>query len=85
MEINPKDGYFSLGLNTCKVPMKLFDENRQRLAKALRENPDTPQNAVVLLQAGGEMGNQNKFLNVIYNTNETSITYHRFYQNFRRM
>ena len=56
MEVNPKDGYFSLGLNTLKVPMKLFDENRQRLANALRANPGTPANAVVLLQAGGEMG-----------------------------
>ena len=71
MEINPKDGYYSLGLNTCKVPMKLFDENRQRLAKALRENPNTPQNAVVLLQAGGEMGKQYQFFNVINNTKKS--------------
>ena len=56
MEVNPKDGYYSLGLNTLKVPMTLFDENRQRLANALRTNPGTPANAVVLLQAGGEMG-----------------------------
>ena len=56
MEVNPKDGYFSLGLNTLKVPMKLFDENRQRLANALRANPGTPANSVVILQAGGEMG-----------------------------
>jgi len=56
MEVNPKDGYYSLGLNTLKVPMTLFDENRQRLANALRSNPGTPSNAVVLLQAGGEMG-----------------------------
>ena len=58
MEVNPKDGYYSLGLQTCKVPMKLFDENRRRLAAALRNNSSTPSNAVVLLQAGGEQGKQ---------------------------
>lgn len=56
MEINPKNGYYSLGLQTCEVPMKLFDENRKRLAAALRDNPSTPQDSVVLLQAGGEQG-----------------------------
>ena len=61
MEVNPKDGYYSLGLNTLKVPMTLFDENRQRLANALRSNPGTPSNAVVLLQAGGEMGEEGNF------------------------
>lgn len=56
MEINPKNGYYSLGLQTCEVPMKLFDENRKRLAADLRDNPSTPQDSVVLLQAGGEQG-----------------------------
>ena len=56
MEINPKNGYYSLGLQTCKVPMKLFDENRKRLAASLRDNSCTPQDSVVLLQAGGEQG-----------------------------
>ena len=56
MEINPKHGYYSLGLQTCEVPMKLFDENRKRLADALRNNSSTPQDSVVLLQAGGEQG-----------------------------
>ena len=65
MEVNPKDGYYSLGLNTLKVPMTLFDENRQRLANALRSNPGTPSNAVVLLQAGGEMGKETKYLNLM--------------------
>ena len=65
MEVNPKDGYYSLGLNTLKVPMTLFDENRQRLANALRSNPGTPSNSVVLLQAGGEMGKEDKYLRLI--------------------
>ena len=56
MEVNPKDGYYSLGLNTYKVPMKLFLENRQRLAAALRKILPQPTNSVVLLQAGGEQG-----------------------------
>ena len=56
MEINPKNGYYSLGLQTCEVPMKLFDENRKRLAAALRNNSSTPKDSVVLLQAGGEQG-----------------------------
>ena len=56
MEVNPNNGYYSLGLQTCKVPMSLFDKNRKRLAAALRENANTPSNAVVLLQAGGEQG-----------------------------
>ena len=56
MEVNPNNGYYSLGLETCKVPMSLFDKNRKRLAAALRENANTPPNAVVLLQAGGEQG-----------------------------
>ena len=56
MEVNPNNGYYSLGLQTCKVPMSLFDKNRKRLATALRENANTPSNAVVLLQAGGEQG-----------------------------
>ena len=53
---NPKDGYFSMGLDTHKVPMALFAQNRQRLAASLREVKDLPDNAMVLLQAGGEQG-----------------------------
>lgn len=56
MEVNPNQGYYSLGQQTCKVPMILFEENRKRLADALRNNSSTPQNSVVLLQAGGEQG-----------------------------
>ena len=56
MEANPNQGYYSLGQQTCKVPMILFDENRKRLAAALRNNSTTPPNSVVLLQAGGEQG-----------------------------
>merc|ERR1712126_311193 len=36
--------------------MKLFYKNRKRLCTALKNNLNTPQNAVVLLQAGGEQG-----------------------------
>ena len=36
--------------------MKLFDENRKRLAAALKGNSSTPKDSVVLLQAGGEQG-----------------------------
>ena len=71
MEINPNNGYYSLGLQTCKVPMKLFDENRKRLAAALRDNSSTPKDAVVLLQAGGEQGKQGfvtliTYINIFY-------------------
>jgi len=53
---NPRDGYFTMGDHTCRVPMALFAENRKRLAATLRETPDLPENAMVLLQAGGEQG-----------------------------
>jgi len=53
---NPKDGFYSMGPNTHKVPMALFAENRTRLAGALREAKDLPVNAMVLLQAGGDQG-----------------------------
>ena len=36
--------------------MALFAENRARLVKALKETPNLPEKAVVLLQAGGEQG-----------------------------
>ncbi|XP_059087149.1 xaa-Pro dipeptidase-like [Tigriopus californicus] len=55
-EPNPKDGYFSMGPNTLKVPMALFARNRQRLAEALRSHAKTPDNSVVLLQGGGDQG-----------------------------
>ena len=47
---NPRDGYFTMGDHTCRVPMALFAENRKRLAATLRETPDLPENAMVLLQ-----------------------------------
>ena len=67
MEVNPKNGYYSLGLQTCKVPMSLFDKNRKRLAAALKDNVGTPANSVVLLQAGGEQGIISLMSNISFN------------------
>ena len=53
---NPKDGYFSMGFNTLKTPMALFQENRKRLSSALKDSNDLPANSVVLLQGGGDIG-----------------------------
>ena len=36
--------------------MALFAKNRSRLAAALKENSKTPENAIVLLQGGGDQG-----------------------------
>ena len=51
-EANPRDGYFSMGNNTLKVPMALFAKNRSRLVKELKAHPDLPKNSIVLLQGG---------------------------------
>ena len=32
-EANPRDGYFSMGLNTLKVPVQLFAENRKKICE----------------------------------------------------
>lgn len=56
LEKNPRDGYFSMGDHTYKVPMALFAENRSRLAAELRKTPGLPPRSMVLLQAGGEQG-----------------------------
>ena len=32
-EANPRDGYFSMGLNTLKVPVQLFIENRKKICE----------------------------------------------------
>lgn len=55
-EANPTNGYFSMGLNTLKVPVSLFAENRARLCAKLKEVSGCPQGAVVLLQGGGDQG-----------------------------
>ena len=52
-ESNPTSGYFSMGLNTLKVPTELFAKNRAKLCGALR---GAGAGAVVLLQGGGDMG-----------------------------
>lgn len=55
-EQNPRDGAFSMGLNTLSVPMALFAENRRRLCKSLKKNKNCPKGAVVLLQGGSDVG-----------------------------
>ena len=35
-ESNPSQGYFTMGLDTLKVPVALFAENRRRLCDKLR-------------------------------------------------
>lgn len=55
-EENPTNGYFSMGLNTLKVPVSLFAENRARLVARLRGDPACPQGSLVLLQGGGDQG-----------------------------
>jgi len=54
-EANPRNGYFSMGLETLKVPMELFNENRRRLCERLRSKSSLlPGGAVVLLQGGSD-------------------------------
>ena len=55
-EANPKNGYFSMGPNTLKVPLALFAENRKRLVNTLKQEADLPANSVVVLQGGGDIG-----------------------------
>ncbi len=57
MEVNPRNGIFSMGAHTHPVPMELFATNRRRLVEALKQTAGLPSNAVVLLQGGGEQGN----------------------------
>ena len=45
-----------MGPHTLAVPMALFETNRQRLSQALKETKGCPENAVVLLQGGGDQG-----------------------------
>jgi len=55
-EANPTEGYFSMGLNTLKVPVQLFAENRRRISEQLRSNPSVPEGSVILLQGGSDQG-----------------------------
>ena len=55
-EANPSNGYFTMGLNTLKVPVELFAENRRRLCERLRGLQEVSQGAVILLQGGGDQG-----------------------------
>ena len=55
-EANPRDGYFSMGLNTLKVPVQLFAENRKKICEKLKQTPSVPAGSVILLQGGGDQG-----------------------------
>ena len=55
-EANPSNGYFSMGLDTLKVPVQLFAVNRKRICEKLKSLPDLPQGSVILLQGGGDLG-----------------------------
>ena len=56
LEVNPKDGFYSMGNKTLRVPMALFAKNRSRLVEALTESPNLPKHSIVLLQGGGDQG-----------------------------
>ncbi|XP_005091896.1 xaa-Pro dipeptidase [Aplysia californica] len=43
---------FCRGDHTLKVPMELFQQNRQRLCERLRANKNIPKGAIVVLQSG---------------------------------
>jgi len=55
-ELNPSNGYFSMGLNTLKVPVQLFAENRKKISEQLKQTAGVPAGAVILLQGGGDQG-----------------------------
>ena len=55
-ETNPSNGYYSMGLDTMKVPVQLFAENRRRLCDKLRKLEGVSRGSVVLLQGGGDQG-----------------------------
>ena len=55
-EVNPKDGYFSMGQNTLLVPMTLFQVNRKRIVECLQAHSNIPAGSVILLQGGGDQG-----------------------------
>ena len=59
---NPRDGYFSMGDHTLRVPLALFAKNRQRLSEALKGDKAAPANSVVLLQGGGDQVRNCNFL-----------------------
>ena len=59
-ESNPSQGYFTMGLDTLKVPVALFAENRRRLCDKLRAGDET-RGAVVLLQVTIRVVNEPAF------------------------
>ena len=55
-EANPSNGHFSMGLNTLKVPVQLFADNRRRLCDKLKSLEGVSRGSVALLQGGGDQG-----------------------------
>ena len=55
-EANPSNGFFSMGLDTLKVPVELFSQNRKRICEKLKSLSNLPQGSVILLQGGGDQG-----------------------------
>jgi len=45
-----------MGLDTLRVPMTLFAENRVKICKQLKSLPNSAEGAVILLQGGGDQG-----------------------------
>ena len=60
-EPNPSNGFFSMGLDTLKVPMALFAENRRRLCERLRGLEGAGGPRVILLQGGGDQVRNNRY------------------------
>ncbi|XP_040582067.1 xaa-Pro dipeptidase [Lepeophtheirus salmonis] len=55
-EVNPSNGYFSMGGDTLRVPIKLFAENRRRLVNSLKNEAALPEHPVILLEGGQDQG-----------------------------
>jgi len=45
-----------MGLDTLKVPVELFAENRKKISEKLKSFPSLPQGSIILLQGGGDQG-----------------------------
>ncbi|KAF7998061.1 hypothetical protein HCN44_009459 [Aphidius gifuensis] len=52
---NIMESNYTRGEHTLRVPMSLFEENRNRLIKELKKNSNLPENAFVILQGGDDV------------------------------